>query len=225
MIKRTISQISLLRIWLLIKRCIHLGVRVVNGVLRKLFNRSLCTHIVLAKFSLLTHSCVNRDDSCCWRWAAFTSLMILGQWYLTTFQSIQIDTHKDTYRPGIYNFDKDRWVKFTSAATSKRHFPARPTAAPWICVYTRIEATRILRSKEVSVFSHTWQYVWIYVASLLHAEFKGVCNYIPLNSLLQACTQAEFASAFAAQVHSSCASVTAVYLSFFVFGRVLTKLD
>jgi VIT1/CCC1 family predicted Fe2+/Mn2+ transporter len=35
----------------------------------------------------------------------------------------------------------------------------------------------------------------------------------------------EFASAFAAQVHSLCASVTAVYLSFFVFGRVLTRLD
>jgi hypothetical protein len=35
----------------------------------------------------------------------------------------------------------------------------------------------------------------------------------------------EFASAFAAQVHSFCASVTAVYLSFFVFGRVLTRLD
>ena len=32
-------------------------------------------------------------------------------------------------------------------------------------------------------------------------------------------------SAFAAQVHSLCASVTAVYLSFFVFGRVLTRLD
>ena len=37
--------------------------------------------------------------------------------------------------------------------------------------------------------------------------------------------QYEFASAFAAQVHSLCASVTAVYLSFFVFGRVLTRLD
>jgi len=35
----------------------------------------------------------------------------------------------------------------------------------------------------------------------------------------------EFASAFAAQVHSLCASVTAVYLPFFVFGRVLTRLD
>jgi len=35
----------------------------------------------------------------------------------------------------------------------------------------------------------------------------------------------EFASAFAAQVHSICASVTAVYLSFFVFKRVLTRLD
>ena len=35
----------------------------------------------------------------------------------------------------------------------------------------------------------------------------------------------EFASAFAAQVHSLCASVTAVYLSFFVLGRVLTRLD
>jgi len=35
----------------------------------------------------------------------------------------------------------------------------------------------------------------------------------------------EFASAFAAQVHSVCASVTAVYLPFFVFGRVLTRLD
>jgi len=35
----------------------------------------------------------------------------------------------------------------------------------------------------------------------------------------------EFASAFAAQVHSLCASVTAVYLFFFVFGRVLTRLD
>jgi hypothetical protein len=32
-------------------------------------------------------------------------------------------------------------------------------------------------------------------------------------------------SAFAAQVHSLCASVTAVYLPFFVFGRVLTRLD
>ena len=27
------------------------------------------------------------------------------------------------------------------------------------------------------------------------------------------------------KVHSSCASVTAVYLPFFVFGRVLTRLD
>ena len=35
----------------------------------------------------------------------------------------------------------------------------------------------------------------------------------------------EFAGAFAAQVHSLCASVTAVYLPFFVFGRVLTRLD
>jgi len=35
----------------------------------------------------------------------------------------------------------------------------------------------------------------------------------------------EFASAFAAQVRSVCASVAAVYLSFFVFGRVLTRLD
>jgi len=35
----------------------------------------------------------------------------------------------------------------------------------------------------------------------------------------------EFASACAAQVHSLCASVTAVYLPFFVFGRVLTRLD
>jgi len=35
----------------------------------------------------------------------------------------------------------------------------------------------------------------------------------------------EFASAFAAQVHFLCASVTAVYLPFFVFGRVLTRLD
>ena len=33
----------------------------------------------------------------------------------------------------------------------------------------------------------------------------------------------EFASAFAAQVYSVCASVTAVYLRFFVFGRVLTN--
>ena len=39
------------------------------------------------------------------------------------------------------------------------------------------------------------------------------------------CDCARFASAFAAQVHSLCASVTAVYLSFFVFGRVLTRLD
>ena len=30
---------------------------------------------------------------------------------------------------------------------------------------------------------------------------------------------------YLAQVHSLCASVTAVYLSFFVFGRVLTRLD
>jgi len=35
----------------------------------------------------------------------------------------------------------------------------------------------------------------------------------------------EFASACAAQVHSLCASVTALYLPFFVFGRVLTGLD
>jgi len=35
----------------------------------------------------------------------------------------------------------------------------------------------------------------------------------------------EFASAFAAQVHSLGASVTAVYLPFFVFGRLLTRLD
>jgi len=35
----------------------------------------------------------------------------------------------------------------------------------------------------------------------------------------------EFAGAFAAQAHSLCASVTAVYLPFFVFGRVLTRLD
>jgi hypothetical protein len=37
----------------------------------------------------------------------------------------------------------------------------------------------------------------------------------------------EFASVFEAQnqVHSLCASVTAVYLPFFVFGRVLTRLD
>jgi hypothetical protein len=35
----------------------------------------------------------------------------------------------------------------------------------------------------------------------------------------------EFASALAAQVHSLCASVTAVYLPFFVFGRVLTRLS
>ena len=35
----------------------------------------------------------------------------------------------------------------------------------------------------------------------------------------------ELAGAFAAQVHSLCASVTAVYLPFFVFGRVLTRLD
>ena len=34
-----------------------------------------------------------------------------------------------------------------------------------------------------------------------------------------------FAGAFAAQVHSLCASVTAVYLPFFVFGRVLIRLD
>jgi hypothetical protein len=35
----------------------------------------------------------------------------------------------------------------------------------------------------------------------------------------------EFASAYAAQVHTLCASVTAVYLPFFVFGRVLTRQD
>ena len=35
----------------------------------------------------------------------------------------------------------------------------------------------------------------------------------------------EFTSAFAAQVHSLCASVTAVYLPFFVYGRVITRLD
>jgi hypothetical protein len=35
----------------------------------------------------------------------------------------------------------------------------------------------------------------------------------------------EFASACAAQVHSLCASVTAVYLPFFVFGIVFTRLD
>ena len=35
----------------------------------------------------------------------------------------------------------------------------------------------------------------------------------------------EFSGAFAAQVHSVCASVTAVYLPFFVFGRELTRLD
>ena len=35
----------------------------------------------------------------------------------------------------------------------------------------------------------------------------------------------EFASAYAAQVYSVCASVTDVYLLFFVFGRVLTRLD
>ena len=35
----------------------------------------------------------------------------------------------------------------------------------------------------------------------------------------------EFASSFAAQVHSLCASVTAVYLPFFVFGGVFTRLD
>jgi len=35
----------------------------------------------------------------------------------------------------------------------------------------------------------------------------------------------EFSSACAAQVHSACASVTALYLSFLVFGRVLTRLD
>ena len=34
----------------------------------------------------------------------------------------------------------------------------------------------------------------------------------------------EFASAYAAQVNSLCASVTALYLPFFVFGRVLTRL-
>ena len=34
----------------------------------------------------------------------------------------------------------------------------------------------------------------------------------------------EFASAYAAQVHSLCASVTAVYLPFFVFGGVFTRL-
>jgi len=33
----------------------------------------------------------------------------------------------------------------------------------------------------------------------------------------------EFAGAFAAQVHYLCASVTAVYLPFFAFGRVLTR--
>ena len=35
----------------------------------------------------------------------------------------------------------------------------------------------------------------------------------------------KFASAFAAQVHFLCASVAAVYLPFFVLGRVLTGLD
>ena len=35
----------------------------------------------------------------------------------------------------------------------------------------------------------------------------------------------EFASAYAAQVHSACASVAAAYLPFFVFGRVLTRLN
>ena len=35
----------------------------------------------------------------------------------------------------------------------------------------------------------------------------------------------EFASAYAAQVYSLCASVTAVYLPFLLFGRVLTGLD
>jgi len=35
----------------------------------------------------------------------------------------------------------------------------------------------------------------------------------------------EFASACVAQVHSLCASVTAVYLPFLVFGRVLNRLD
>jgi len=46
---------------------------------------------------------------------------------------------------------------------------------------------------------------------------------VPFN--LRAAFWSEFASAFAAQVHSLCASVTAVYLPFFVFGRVLTRLD
>jgi hypothetical protein len=31
--------------------------------------------------------------------------------------------------------------------------------------------------------------------------------------------------AYATQVYSLCASMTAVYLLFFVFGRVLTRLD
>ena len=35
----------------------------------------------------------------------------------------------------------------------------------------------------------------------------------------------EIASAYAAKVYSFCASVTTVYLSFFVIGRVLTRLD
>ena len=39
------------------------------------------------------------------------------------------------------------------------------------------------------------------------------------------CALADGSTAFAAQVHSLCASVTAVYLPFFVFGRVLTRVD
>ena len=58
----------------------------------------------------------------------------------------------------------------------------------------------------------------------MEAEFFG--GKAPVGALIGLLTfWSEFASAFAAQVHSLCASVTAAYLSFFVFGRVLSRLD
>jgi|AntRauTorckE5430_2_1112549.scaffolds.fasta_scaffold44931_1 hypothetical protein len=46
-----------------------------------------------------------------------------------------------------------------------------------------------------------------------------------INQVIERHIEVGIASTYAAQVHTSCASVTAVYLPFFVFGRVLTRLD
>ena len=56
-------------------------------------------------------------------------------------------------------------------------------------------------------------------------EWKSSTTLRPPRERIKKPCAVKFASAYAVQVYSLCASATAVYLPFFVFERVSTRLD